>query len=89
MKDSINNLATNLKYFRYNLKLSQEKFAEALDTNLQYENQLENGRRNPTLKMLDKLSYNISKLIGYEITSSDLINYDKKKLISSNRIDKK
>lgn len=88
-KESKDILAINLKYFRYKSNLSQERFAEALKTNLIYENQLENGRRNPSLKMLDKISINISKLLNQEISSSDLITYDKDKNINAKRIDQK
>ena len=82
-------LAINLKYFRYVSKLSQEKFAEALDTNLLYENQMEKGRRNPSLKMLDKISKNISKLVGYDVSSADLLSYDKNKVVNAKRIDER
>ena len=78
-----------MKYYRYKLNLSQEKFAEAIDTSLIYENQMEKGKRNPSLNMLDKLAKNISKLIGCEITSSELIAHDINKIVYSNRIDKK
>ena len=80
-------LAINLKYYRYLSKLSQEKFAEALDTSLIYENQLEKKRRNPSLEMLDKLSTGISKLLKTDITSADLIKYDEKKIVNHKRID--
>ena len=82
-------LAINLKYFRYISNLSQEKFAESIDTNLVYENQLENSKRNPSLDMLDKISKNISSLLNEEITSSELIAYDEAKVINSKRIDEK
>ena len=82
-------LAINLKYYRYLSKLSQEKFAEALDTSLIYENQLEKKKRNPSLEMLDRISKSISKLINKTITSADLITYDEKKIIESKRIDEK
>ena len=87
IKSSKDILAINLKYYRYKLSLSQEKFAEAIDTNLLYEYQLENGKRNPSLKMLDKISQNISKILGYTVSSSELILYDKNKIINANRID--
>ncbi len=82
-------LAINLKYYRYLSKLSQEKFAEALNTSLIYENQLEKERRNPSLEMLDRISKSISKLINKTVTSSDLITYDEKKIIESKRIDER
>lgn len=82
-------LAINLKYYRYMSKLSQEKFAEALDTSLIYENQLEKRRRNPSLEMLDKLAEGISKLLKIRVTPADLIKYDEKKIIKHKRIDEK
>lgn len=78
-----------MKYFRYESKLSQEKFAEALGTNLLYEYHLEKGKRNPSLQMLDKISSNISKLLNYKISSSDLITYDENKIIKAKRIDER
>lgn len=68
-------------------KLSQEKFAEILDTSLIYINQLEKGKRNTSLEMLDRISTSISKLLNIKITSADLISYDEKKIITSRRID--
>ena len=82
-------LAINMKYYRYESKLSQEKFAEALATSLAYESQIETGKRNPSLKMLDKISTNISKLVKRQVTSAELITYDKKKVINSKRVDEK
>ncbi len=86
---SKNILAINLKYYRYLAKLSQEKFAEALNTSLIYLNQLENGRRNPSLEMLDKISINLSHLLNTNVTLADLITYDPRKKINSKRIDEK
>ncbi len=80
-------LAINLKYYRHLAKLSQEKFAEVIDTSLNYINQLEKGKRNPSLEMLDRLSISISNLLGKNISSSDLITYDIKKIIIAKRID--
>ena len=82
-------LAINLKYYRYMSKLSQERFAEALDTSLIYENQLEKKRRNPSLEMLDKLAEGISELLKTSITPADLIQYDEKRIIKHHRIDER
>lgn len=78
-----------MKYYRYKSNLSQEKFAEALNTSLRYENQIEKEKRNPSLEMLDKLSTNIAKLLGIKLTSAELISYDKNKVIYSKRIDER
>lgn len=88
-KSSKDILAINMKYFRYKSNLSQEKFAEALDTNLVYENQMEKGKRNPSLKMLDKIADNISRLLNITITSAELITYDENKVIYSKRVDER
>lgn len=80
-------LAINLKYYRYLSKLSQEKFAEVLDTSLIYENQLEKGKRNPSVEMLDRIAISISNLLNINVTSSDLITYDQKKIITAKRVD--
>lgn len=82
-------LAINMKYYRYKSNLSQEKFAEALDTNLVYENQMEKGKRNPSLKMLDKISTNISTLLKTNVSSADLITYNKERVIISKRVDER
>ena len=76
-------LAINLKYYRYQHNLSQEKFAEMLNSTLPYINQLENGKRKPTLELLDKFA---SKL---NVTSADLITYNENHLIVANRIDER
>lgn len=75
--------AMNLKYYRYKLKLSQEKFAEKLGSTLSYINQLENVRRKPTLELVD----NFAKRLG--ISSSKLLTYNSKHVIKKIRIDSK
>lgn len=75
--------AINLKYYRYQLNLSQEKFAEKLNSTLSYINQLEKGRRKPTLELLDKFA---SKLC---VSSSKLITYNEEHNIITKRIDEK
>lgn len=82
-------LAINLKYYRYKSNLSQEKFAEALNTNLLYENQMEKGKRNPSLNMLDKMSKNISTLLKTNVSSSELITYNEKQVVISKRVDER
>ena len=76
-------LAINLKYYRYKLNLSQEKFAEKMNSTLPYINQLENGRRKPTLELLDKFSEKLG------ITSAELITYDESHNLVSKRIDER
>ncbi len=76
-------LAINLKYYRYQRNLSQEKYAELLGSTLPYINQLENGKRKPTLELLDKFS----DVLG--VTSADLITYNKQHYIIAKRIDER
>lgn len=45
-------LAINLKYYRKKYNLSQEKFAEVLDTTLSYLNQIENNKINVKSSLL-------------------------------------
>lgn len=74
-------LAINLKYYRYQLNLSQEKFTEKLNSTLPYINQLENGKRKPTLELLDKFA----DILG--VTGAELITYNENHYILCKRID--
>lgn len=90
MNNSKKNLAINLKYYRQKYNLSQEKFAEIIDSNLVYVNQLENGRRKPTIDMLDKICNNLNKYDKtLNLTSSDLLKYNEKHITNYQRIDER
>lgn len=83
-------LSINLKYYRQKYKLSQEKFAEVVGSNLVFINQIENLKRKPTIEMLDKIANNLNKYDkSLNITSSDLIKYDVTHITDYNRIDEK
>lgn len=83
-------LAMNLKYYRKQYNLSQEKFAEKIGSNLVYLNQMENCKRKPTIDMLDKIADGINKIDSrINITASDLIKYNKNHKTNFNRIDEK
>lgn len=83
-------LSINLKYYRQYFNLSQEKFAEKIESNLVYINQLENCKRKPTTDMLDKLANGINKLDkSLNITASDLLKYDPSHKTNFSRIDEK
>lgn len=83
-------LSINLKYYRQKYKLSQEKFAEVIGSNLAYVNQLENSLRKPTIDMLDKISNNLNKYDKYlNITADELIKYNEKHITNYKRIDEK
>ena len=49
-------LAMNLKYYRKNYNLSQEKFAEVLGTTLSYLNQIENKKVDVKSSTIDKFA---------------------------------
>lgn len=84
-------LAMNLKYYRQQYNLSQEKFAEKVGSNLVYINQLENCKRKPTTDMLDKIADGMNKNIdpNLNMTSSELLKYDSSHKTSFVRIDEK
>ena len=84
-------LSMNLKYYRKLYNLSQEQFAEKVGSNLTYINDLENCKRKTTIDMLDKIANGINKNIDSKIniTSSDLIKYDKNHITNYKRIDEK
>lgn len=54
-------LSINLKYYRMQYNLSQEKFAEILGTSLSYLNQIENLKVNVRLATVDKFADNLKK----------------------------
>lgn len=84
------NLADNLKYFRYKLNLSQEKYAELLGTSLRYISHLELMKRNPSLQILDKFSSQLRKALNDDsITSADLITFHPERTITKKRINEK
>ena len=91
MKNSKEILAMNLKYYRQKYNLSQEKFAEKVGSNLVYINQLENCKRKPTTDMLDKIADGMNKNIDHKLnmTSSELLKYNKDHKTTFNRIDEK
>lgn len=84
-------LSMNLKYYRQLYNLSQEKFAEKVGSNLVYINQLENCRRKPTTDMLDKIADGMNKNIDHKLnmTSSELLKYNKEHKTKFSRIDEK
>lgn len=84
------NLANNLKYYRYKLDLSQEKYAELLGTSLRYISHLELMKRNPSLQLLDRFSAQLRKIFkDNSITSANLISYHPERTIYKKRVDEK
>lgn len=84
-------LSMNLKYYRSQYNLSQEKFAEKIGSNLVYINQLENCRRKPTTDMLDKIADGMNKNIDpkLKMTSSKLLEYNPSHKTNFTRVDEK
>lgn len=59
----------HIKEIRINNSLTQEKAALLCELNQHYLSDLENGRKNPTLKVLYKLSE------GYNVSLEELMNF--------------
>ena len=83
-------LAINLKYYRKNLNLPQEKFAEIIGTSLSYLNQIENKKVDVRSSTIDKFADNLNKYDKKnKITSIDLVLYDENRITNYSRIDEK
>ena len=91
IKSSKEILSMNIKYYRLKYKLSQEKFAEKVGSNLVYINEIENCKRKPTIDMLDKIADGMNKKIDSKLnmTASELIKYNEDHITNFTRIDKK
>jgi transcriptional regulator with XRE-family HTH domain len=63
----LNGLAKRIKYFRSEIKLSQEKLAEKCNFDRTYISMLERAKRNPSYLNLKKLCF------GLGISLSDLL----------------
>ena len=83
-------LAINLQYYRKKYNLSQEKFASLLGTSLPYLSQIENNKVDVKSSTIDKFADRINKYDkNINISSEDLVTYDKNKLTNYSRIDSK
>jgi transcriptional regulator with XRE-family HTH domain len=51
-----NKVGEKIRQLRQEKGLKQEEFAELAGIDYSYLNQLENGKRNPTVEMLDKIA---------------------------------
>ena len=84
------NLAINLKFYRKKYKLSQEKFAEVLETTLSYLNQIENNKVDVKSSTIDKFAKNINNYDKKaKIKSEDLVIYNKNHITHFTRIDER
>lgn len=59
-------LGMRIKFLRHNLRWSQEDLALNANINKNYISDLENGRRNPSLEILEKIA------IAFNITLEEL-----------------
>lgn len=59
-------LANNITYFRIKNDLSQEDFAELLETSSSYVSEIENQKRNISCDYIDKIA-NIFKIESHEL----------------------
>ena len=73
----------NLKYYRYQSGLSQEKFYTNLDLNPKYMACIERGEENITIDHIDE----IAEKLG--ISTHELITYNEEHIINKKRIDEK
>jgi transcriptional regulator with XRE-family HTH domain len=80
----------NLKYYRKNYNLSQEKFTEVLGTTLSYLNQIENKKVDVKSSTIDKFAHNINEYDKKaNVKSEDLVKYIKKHHTNYSRIDER
>ena len=82
-------LSINLRYYRKQLKLSQEKFAELVGSNLKYIHDLEKGKRNVSIDMIEKIATAVSEELHEDITVGVLTSYNDKHDIDFKRVDEK
>lgn len=76
-------VGNNLKYYRYQSKLSQEKFYGQFGLNYRYLASVERGEINVSVEFLDKLA----KVLKIDIR--DFFNPDENRIIKRKRIDAK
>lgn len=76
-------VGNNLKFYRYQSKLSQEKFYGQFGLNYRYLASIERGEVNVSIEFLD----NLAKILNVDIR--DFFNPDKKRFIVKSRIDEK
>lgn len=76
-------VGNNLKYYRYQSKLSQEKFYGQFGLNYRYLASVERGEINVSVEFLD----NLAKVLKIDIR--EFFNPDEKRFINKKRIDAK
>ena len=73
----------NLKYYRYQSGLSQEKFYTNLELNPKYMACIERGEENITIDHIEEIAHKIV------ISTHELITYNEDHIINKKRIDEK
>ena len=73
----------NLKYYRYQSGLSQEKFYTNLELNTKYMACIERGSENITVDHLEEIAYKLG------ISTYELVTYNEEHAISKKRIDER
>ena len=73
----------NLKYYRYQSGLSQEKFYTNLELNPKYMACIERGEENITIDHIEEIAYKL------RISTHELVTYNKDHIINKKRIDEK
>ena len=73
----------NLKYYRYQTGLSQEKFYTNLELNPKYMACIERGEENITIDHIEEIAFRLG------ISTYELITYNESHIILKKRIDEK
>ncbi len=73
----------NLRYYRYQTGLSQEKFYTKLGLNYKYMACIERGKENLTLEHIEE----IASFLG--ISTYELVTFDESHIIHKRRVDEK
>ena len=81
--DSKKIIGMNLKYLRYQARLSQEEFYNQLGLSYQYLASVERGEINVTINFLDNLANKLN------VSLIELITFDESKIIKEKRVDSK
>jgi transcriptional regulator with XRE-family HTH domain len=69
MSNTLKKLGDRIREIRESRKLTQEELAYQADLDYSYVNQIENGRKNPTVQILDQ----IAKVL--KVTIKDLFSF--------------
>ncbi len=82
-------LSINLRYYRKQYNLSQEKFAEVIGTSLSHLNKMEQQKVDVKLSTIEKYANNFSIFTKIKIEPIDFLNNDKSRITNYSRIDEK